>query len=120
MLTTAAIVTTEPIQAELHSCRTCGGWRCLISRSDPPLTRKRCATKKEVAEALTEALRTHRECDGIRVRKITAFKDTCGVANWDAEFEVSKAGQALTAEQQRVMLAAKLGVQTQLDLSEDS
>jgi hypothetical protein len=87
---------------------------------EPPFKRKRYATKKEVAEALTEALRTHRECDGIRVQKITALKGTGGVANWDAEFEATKAGQALTAEQHRVMLAAKLDVQKQLDLSEDS
>jgi hypothetical protein len=87
---------------------------------DAPLRHKRYATKQEVAEALTEVLRTHPECDGVRVQKITALKDTGGVANWDAEFEPAKAGQALTPEQHRVMLAAKLEVQKQLDLSEGS
>ena len=87
---------------------------------DPPFKRKRYATKKEVAEALTEALRTYPDCDGIRVRTITTLKDTGGVASWDAEFEAAKAGQTLTAEQHRVMLAAKLDLQKQLDLSEDS
>jgi hypothetical protein len=87
-------------------------WRTAMSMSkpalDPPFKRKRYATKKEVAEALTEALRTYPDCDGIRVRKITA-----------AEFEAAKAGQTLTAEQHHVMLEAKLDLQKQLDLSED-
>jgi hypothetical protein len=33
--------------------------------------------------------------------------------------EAAKAGQTLTAEQHRVLLAAKLDMQKQLDLSED-
>jgi hypothetical protein len=43
--------------------------------------------------------------------------DPGGVANWDAEFE-NDHGEHLTADQRRVMLAAKLGVQKRLDLAE--
>ena len=82
-----------------------------------PLKPKQVTTMKELEEALTKALRTHPECEGIRVHKITLLADPGGVANWDAEFETDH-GERPTADQRRVMLAAKLGVQKRLDLAE--
>ena len=84
-----------------------------------PIKPKQTSTIKELEEALTKALRAHPECDRIRVQKITLLTDPGGVANWDAEFEAEQQGVPLTAEQRRVMLAAKLGVQKRLDLVED-
>jgi hypothetical protein len=78
---------------------------------------KRTASIKKLEETLTKALRTHPECDGIHVQKITPLVDPGGVANWDAEFEAEQQGRALTARQRQVMLAAKLGVQKRLDLA---
>jgi hypothetical protein len=83
-----------------------------------PLKRKQVATLREVEEALTRALRNASRCNGtIRVQKITRLHDPSGVANWDAEFEADHGGRP-TAEQRRVMLAAKLGVQKRLDLAD--
>ena len=82
-----------------------------------PIKPKQVTTMKELEEALTKALRTHPECEGLRVQKITLLADPGGVANWDAEFEAED-GERPTAEQRRVMLAAKLGVQKRLDLAE--
>jgi hypothetical protein len=65
---------------------------------------------------LEEALRTPPECE-VRVQKITLLADPRGVANWDAEFEAAEDGERPTAEQRRVMLAAKLGVEKRLDLA---
>ena len=81
-----------------------------------PIKPKQVTPMKELEEALTKALGTHSECEGIRVQKIT-LAEPGGVANWDAEFEADHGGQP-TAEQRRVMLAAKLGVQKRLDLAE--
>jgi hypothetical protein len=77
-------------------------------------------TIKQLEVALTKALRTHPECDGIHVQKITLLADPGGVANWDAELETEQQGVALTAKQRQVMLAAKLGVQKKLDLAENN
>jgi hypothetical protein len=82
-----------------------------------PLKPKQLATMSELEEALTKALRTHPECDGIRIQKITPLADPGGVANWDAEFAADD-GERPTPEQRRVMLAAKLGVQKRLDLAQ--
>ena len=82
-----------------------------------PIKPKQITTIKELGEALTKALRTHPECDGIRIRKIIPLAEPGAVANWDAEFETEH-GERPTAEQRRVMLAAKLGVQKRLDLAE--
>jgi hypothetical protein len=81
--------------------------------------RKRTASLKKLEEALTKALRAHSECEGILVQKITRLADPGGVANWDAEFMTEQQEVALTVEQRRVMLAAKLGVQRKLDLAEN-
>ena len=85
--------------------------------SGAPIKPKQVTTMKELEAALTKALRTHPECHGVRVRKITILADPGGVANWDAEFEADDGGRP-TAEQRRVMLEAKLGVQKRLDLTE--
>ena len=82
-----------------------------------PIKSKKVTTMKELEEALTKALGTHSECEGIRVQKITLLAEPGGVANWDAEFEADHGGHP-TAEQRRVMLTAKLGVQKRLDLAE--
>jgi hypothetical protein len=79
---------------------------------------KQSTTIEDLEEALTKALRTHPECDGIHVQKIIPLADPGGVANWDAEFEAEQQDRALTARQRQVMLAAKLGVQKKLDLAE--
>jgi hypothetical protein len=84
-----------------------------------PIKPKQTTTIEELEEALTKALRTHPECDGIRVQKIIPLADPGGVANWDADFKAEQQGGALTAEQRRVMLAAKLGIQKRLDLAEN-
>jgi hypothetical protein len=81
-----------------------------------PLKPKQLATMSGLEKALTKALRTHPECDGISIQKITPLADPGGVANWDAEF-ASNDGERPTPEQLRVMLAAKLGVQKRLDLA---
>ena len=78
---------------------------------------KKTTTIEDLEQALTKALRTHPECDGIHVQKITLLAEPGGVANWDAEFEAEQQGRALTAKQRQVMLAAKLGVQKRLDLA---
>ena len=83
-----------------------------------PIKHKQVSTMKELEEALAKALRTHPECEGIRVQKITLLADPGGVANWDAEFEAAEDGEHPTAEHRRMMLAAKLGVQKRLDLAE--
>jgi hypothetical protein len=80
---------------------------------------KQTASIKKIEEALTKALSTHRECDGIYVQKITPLEDPGGVSNWDAEFMTEQQGVSLTAEQRRVMLATKLGIQRKLDLAEN-
>jgi hypothetical protein len=82
-----------------------------------PIKPKQAASMRRLEEALTKALRTHPECEGIRVQKITLLTDPGGMANWDAEF-VAESGERPTAEQRRAMLAAKLGVQKRLDLAE--
>jgi hypothetical protein len=82
-----------------------------------PIKPKQVATMTKLEEALTKALRTHPECEGIRVQKITLLAVPGAVANWDAEFDTEHE-EPLTAEQRRVMLAAKLGVQKRLDLAE--
>ena len=82
-----------------------------------PFKPKQVTTMKGLEEALTKALRTHPECQDIRVQKITLLTEPGGVANWDAEFKANHGGRP-TAEQRRVMLAAKLGVQKRLDLAE--
>jgi len=79
---------------------------------------KQSVAMDDLSEALTNALRAHPECDGIRVEKIMPLVDAGGVANWDAQF-VSENGGRPTSEQRRVMLAAKFGVQKRLDLVEN-
>jgi len=39
-----------------------------------PIKHKQLSTMKELEEALTKALRTHPECEGIRVQKITCWR----------------------------------------------
>ena len=78
---------------------------------------KQSTTIEDLKQALTKALRTHPECDGVHVQKITPLAEPGGVANWDAEFEAEQQGPVLTARERQVMLAAKLGVQKRLDLA---
>ena len=45
-----------------------------------PIKSKKVTTMKELEEALTKALGTHSECEGIRVQKITLLAEPGGVA----------------------------------------
>ena len=78
---------------------------------------KQVSTAKDIEKALTKVLRTHPECDDISVQKIVPLTEPGAESNWDAEFEAEHGGRP-TAEQRRVMLAAKLGVQKKLSLAE--
>ena len=71
-----------------------------------PIKHKQLSTMKELEEALAKALRTHPECEGIRVQQIILLADPGGVANWDAEFEAEDSERLTAADQRRVMLAA--------------
>ena len=46
-----------------------------------PIKPKQVTTIKELEEALTKALRTYSECEGIQVQKITLLADPGVVAN---------------------------------------
>ena len=77
---------------------------------------KQSMTVSDLREALTNALRAHPDCDGVRVEKIMPLADPGGVANWDATF-VAESGERPTPEQRRAILVAKFGVQKRLDLA---
>jgi hypothetical protein len=54
---------------------------------------KQSVAMDDLREALTNALRAHPECDGIRVEKIMPLVDAGGVVNWDAGAEAARFGR---------------------------
>ena len=77
---------------------------------------KTSKTAAELIAALNKALRTHPECQGISVLKLTSLENSQGLANWDAECATDP-GNTISAECKRVFISAKQGVQKCFDLA---
>src|SRR4051812_12876863 len=73
-------------------------------------------TAEELEAALHKALRTHPECKGVRLLKVTRLENKQGLANWGAEFS-AQPGTGISPDCRGVLISIKQGVQKHFDLA---